>query len=51
MREVNVTMQPYEYRMRWYGEDEATAKVHAGGLSVGGVTPIGTERHGKLAGV
>ncbi|MEG0419157.1 hypothetical protein [Gordonibacter sp.] len=26
MREVGVTMQPWEYRMRWYGEDEPTAR-------------------------
>lgn len=29
MAEVNVTMNPWEYRMKWYGEDEATAKANA----------------------
>lgn len=28
MAEVNVTMNPWEYRMKWYGEDEATAKAN-----------------------
>ena len=27
MREVGVTMGAWEYRMRWYNEDEATAKA------------------------
>jgi A118 family predicted phage portal protein len=26
MAELNVTMNPWEYRMKWYGEDEETAK-------------------------
>ena len=42
MREVGITMQPWEYRMRWYGEDEATARTHAGGLSAGGADPHGS---------
>lgn len=32
MAEVGVTMHPYEYRMRYYGEDEATARKRAEGL-------------------
>lgn len=29
LAEVNVTMNPWEYRMKWYGEDEETAKANA----------------------
>ena len=32
MSEVGVTMRPWEYRMRFYGEDEDVAKEHAQGL-------------------
>lgn len=32
MREVGVTMAAWEYRMKWYGEDEATARERAGEL-------------------
>ena len=32
MHEVGVTMHPWEYRMRWYGEDEETVKARARGL-------------------
>ena len=32
MSEVGVTMRPWEYRVRFFGEDEATAKVRAEGL-------------------
>lgn len=32
MSEVGVTMHPYEYRMRFYGEDEQTARKRAEGL-------------------
>lgn len=32
MAEVGVTMHPWEYRMRYYGEDEATARKRAEGL-------------------
>jgi len=32
MREVGVTMQPWEYRMKWYGEDEDTARERSEGL-------------------
>ena len=30
MREVGVTMNAWEYRMKWYGEDEETAKERVG---------------------
>lgn len=33
MAEIGVTMQPWEYRMKWYGEDEATARKRCKGLS------------------
>ena len=26
MVEVGITLAPWEYRARWYGEDEATAR-------------------------
>lgn len=32
MAEVGVTMHAWEYRMKWYGEDEKTAKARADGL-------------------
>lgn len=35
MREVGVTMAVWEYRMKWYGEDEATAKERAHGIGSG----------------
>lgn len=28
MSELNVTMNPWEYRVKWYGEDEATARAN-----------------------
>ena len=34
LAEVNVTMQPWEYRVKWYGEDEATAKANVPGQRV-----------------
>lgn len=34
MREVGVTMAAWEYRVKWYGEDEKTAKARARGLGV-----------------
>jgi hypothetical protein len=34
MAEVGVTMHPWEYRQKWYGEDEKTAKARARGLGV-----------------
>lgn len=35
MREVGVTMAAWEYRMKWYGEDEATARERAQGIGSG----------------
>ena len=35
MREVGVTMNAREYRAKWYGEDEKTAKARARGLAKG----------------
>ena len=35
MREVGVTMAAWEYRVRWYGEDEKTARARAGELGSG----------------
>lgn len=32
MAEVGIAMAPWEYRMKWYGEDENTAKARARGL-------------------
>ena len=32
MREVGVTMAPWEYRMRWYGESEDVARTRAEGI-------------------
>ena len=34
MAEVGVTMHPWEYRVKWYGEYEKTAKARARGLGV-----------------
>ena len=34
LAEVNVTMNPWEYRVKWYGEDEATAKANVPGQQV-----------------
>lgn len=31
MAEVNITMAPWEYRAKWYGEDEETAKANVPG--------------------
>ena len=40
MREVGVCMHAWEYRMKWYGEDEATARRNAEGLGTrAGVIP------------
>lgn len=36
MEEVGVTLHPYEYRMRFYGEDERTARERAEGLGAKG---------------
>ena len=35
MAEVGVTMNAWEYRTKWYGEDEKTAKARARGLAKG----------------
>ena len=35
MAEVGVTMHAWEYRAKWYGEDEKTAKARARGLAKG----------------
>jgi hypothetical protein len=32
MAEVGVTMNAWEYRAKWYGEDERTAKARTRGL-------------------
>lgn len=37
MAEVGVTMHAWEYRVKWYGEDEKTAKARARGLAKGKV--------------
>jgi hypothetical protein len=34
MAEVGVTMNAWEYRAKWYGEDEKTAKARARRLEV-----------------
>lgn len=36
MAEVGVTLAPWEYRARWYGEDEATARRLAAEIRAGG---------------
>lgn len=41
MREVGVTMAPFEYRMKWYSEDEATARRMA--------AEVGVSASGKVA--
>lgn len=33
MVEVSVTMHAWKYRMKWYGEDEKTAKARANELN------------------
>ena len=42
MAEVGVTMNAWEYRAKWYGEDEKTAKARARGLAKG-KTPKGDD--------
>ena len=39
MAEVGVTMHPYECRMRFYGEDEATARKRAEGVGAAAPGP------------
>lgn len=36
MAEVGITLAPWEYRARWYGEDEATARRLAAEIGAGG---------------
>ena len=36
MVEAGVTMHAWEYRMKWYGEDEKTARERAEGLGAEG---------------
>ncbi len=36
VREVGATMNAWEHRQKWYGEDEKTAKSRARGLEKGG---------------
>ena len=47
-------MGAYEYRMRWYSEDEATARRRAGELSGpvagSGVTVAGSDGGGRIRG-
>ncbi len=38
MREVGVTMGAWEYRMRWYGEEESVARARAAEVGVGAVS-------------
>lgn len=35
MAEVGVTMAAWEYRAKWYGEDEKTARVRGVEIGVG----------------
>ncbi|MBP3883983.1 MAG: hypothetical protein J6D54_03470 [Olsenella sp.] len=37
MSEVGVTLNPFEYRMRWYSEDEQTARARAAEIGTGTV--------------
>lgn len=37
MKEVGVTMSVAEFRMKWYGEDEATARTRASEIGAGAV--------------
>ena len=43
MQEVGVTLNAYEYRMRWLGEDEATARARAAEIGTRGVSTKGSE--------
>lgn len=36
MAEVGITLNPWEYRMRWLGEDEATARARAAEIGTSG---------------
>jgi hypothetical protein len=37
MREVGVTMAAWEYRVKWYGEEESVARARASEISTGSV--------------
>lgn len=37
MAEAGATLNPWEYRMRWLGEDESTARARAAEIGTGGV--------------
>ena len=38
MKEVGVTLSPWEYRMRWYGEEESIARARAAEIGTGAVS-------------
>lgn len=38
MQEVGVTMGAWEYRMRWYGEEESVARARAAEIGTGAVS-------------
>ena len=38
MREVGVTMAAWEYRFKWYGEEESVARARASEVSPGDAT-------------
>lgn len=44
MREVGVTMGAWEYRMRWYGEEESIARARAAEVGTGSVNGKGGKR-------
>ena len=37
MKEVGVTLSPWEYRMRWYGEEESVARARAAEVGTGSI--------------
>ena len=38
MREMGVTMAAWEYRVKWYGEEESVARVRASEVGFGDVS-------------
>lgn len=44
MKEVGVTMSAWEYRMRWYGEEESVARARAAEVGTGSVNGKGGKR-------
>lgn len=44
MREVGVTMSAWEYRMRWYGEEESVARARAAEIGTGSASGKGGKR-------